>query len=146
MPPTPTRYLKSKKEGHFRGQGIKFDRKMAKYENQFFRKCYAKIARWHNLLYTPPTLYLMPFRPQSSILEEKTGEFRLAVASLSLSLSKKATGLSDSPHLATNCVLAYFSTQLKLVEAADVARGLLQDPDPRPVCVGHVAAPDCCGF
>ena len=40
-------------------------------------------------------------------------------------------------------MLAYFSTQLKLVEAADVARGLLQDPDPRAVCVGHVAAPDC---
>ena len=27
-----------KKEGHFRGQGIKFERKMAKYENGFFFK------------------------------------------------------------------------------------------------------------
>ena len=32
---TPPRDLKSKKEGRFRGQGMKFDRKMSKYGNQF---------------------------------------------------------------------------------------------------------------
>ena len=36
MLPTPPRGLKSKKEGHFRGQEIKFDREMLKYENRFF--------------------------------------------------------------------------------------------------------------
>ena len=56
MHPMPPRSLKSKKEGHFRGQGIEFDRKMPKYGNWFFAICYAKIERWHNLLYTLPTL------------------------------------------------------------------------------------------
>ena len=51
MLPTPSRSPKSKKEGHFRGQGIKFDRKMPKYGNWFF---------WHMLQHdgtTPYTLY-----------------------------------------------------------------------------------------
>ena len=53
---TSLRSTKSKNEGHFLGQGIKFDRKLPKYGNGFFGLCYAKIAQWQNLLYTLPTL------------------------------------------------------------------------------------------
>ena len=56
MLPTPPRDLKSKKEGYFRGQGIKFDRKIPKYGNGFFGQSYAKITQVPNVLYTPPTL------------------------------------------------------------------------------------------
>ena len=47
---------KSRNQDHFRVQWIKFDRKMPKYGNRFFGKCYAFFAGVPNLLYTPPTL------------------------------------------------------------------------------------------
>ena len=59
MLPTPPRVPPPKKKAIFVVRGSSLIGKCQNMEIYFLSKCYAKIARWHNLLYTLPTLELI---------------------------------------------------------------------------------------